>query len=227
MSNVSEKKFIPFHSISIFHLLHFSNNPSVIKGTSINQSRFFRSNYTKMSNCESKLTEVQEQYLEEHQKNAKQLAEAREQCLEELKKKDESTRSIMRDITQNFKETITMITSSNERNFKMLMTQMERQNERSEIMFKRMDDKDEERRKESEEQAEKIAAMTQVIGELLKENARIKQWKSVGENLMSMVSKREQELDQKYGNGPFSLGSNSSLGFANQTIADNQFPRIN
>lgn len=157
----------------------------------------------------------------------KQLAEVQEQCYIALEKKDESTKLIITDSSQSFERTINMVASSSERNVKILMDRMQEQDQRVDQMFERMDHNQKERRKESKEQAEKIATMTQVIGELLKENARIKQWRSVGENLMAMVSKREKELDQKYGNGSFSLGSNSSFEFTNQTIADNQFPRIN
>lgn len=59
---------------------------------------------------------------------------------------------------------------------------------------------------------------------LLQKNARLKKKEKLGAQLMNLVNRRQQELGIKYGKV---VSIESDRGFANHSVTENQFPRIN
>ena len=147
--------------------------------------------------CESSIQALRREWEEDHDK-----------FVNAMLRKDEMIKEMVKDTMTSFKEMVRETNESNDKNIQKLVAQLnvdiERDKDNMSRLEKRMDIHDE--------------SPAQVMGKLLKENAVIKDWKNIGENLMPMVNQSEQELDQKYGDVPSILNSNPATGFASQSI---------
>lgn len=120
-----------------------------------------------------------------------EMVKSEERCLQALKLKDGQTKQMLTDQAEAFKDTIIMVTESNERNLNRMMDRLETQ---SSTMSKIEKDK------------EDLIKLNQL---LLTENSNLKKWKSVGCSIMSMVNERRNEIDRKY---DLNHGTSSSSG---------------
>lgn len=171
-----------------------------------------------MANYEDKLQRAIEEISRENMRNCQASQKV---FVETVTKKDEQTKELLKMMMDSFESMNFDMNRRNEEQFQQLMTHLEKEQKKSADSIEAM----EKLTTQVTESKSKISDLFDQVEKLTVENLRLKR-DCNGRNLMLMVSQRQNELNQKYGNN-FPLKSNISSELVNPSIANNQFLGIN